>query len=1856
MTDFEGFPLSPQQKMILQTGNSQNLPGLLVLRISGTCSAESMRSNLEKVVERHEILRTTYPIAEGMTLPFQVCQDEATIHWHTHSSEASFDPISWLESQHSHSSDLDPDGLHAWLSPIDNGYLLCLRIPPLAADGWSIANVAADLADFANGTQGDDEDIAQYTQFSEWLRELAEDAEEGTAFWLDQPAIPAGPLPDETNHPFKIGRLHLSDEKVMTKVATIAAARDISEQAVLLSAWALLLGRLSNTSRLSIATAFHGRPFDELDRSLGTYTRFLPLTFDLDKATFATMLSDAHSQAQQADDWQDYYALGEDAQTTSLPFAFELETLNRRYGQGQTQIEICHREHMDAPFKLKLNPVKTEDGWHTTLYYDAGRYSQEAMRRLGERYLDLLERLEVSHSPQTVSICSHQEIQDMLFDFNQLNAMQFQSLPQSLAQQAAKTPQQPAVVFEGASLTFADLLSRTKLISTLLKARGVHQESPVLIALPPSIDQVPAVLGILQAGGTALPIPPDSPYERTASIIRENGIRLGIIDTTTAHRDFQAFYAILEKLDLNCIDLASMQIDHHSDDSHDQTVSAHNLACIQYTAGSAKSKAIQITHQTLQSQFQDLSQQLRLSQKGSPQKISLAPLHSELAMIQIAALGEGHCLFPISAETRNNREALHNALKTSGLDAFDCSPEQLASLLEESNQALPDSLIIAGNSQDLDDSIIQALSVHQSSKLLHLYGPEAGTLGYANCSVPSAESDLAVKPQAGRAAYILDSQLNPVPSGLIGHVYLAGDSLPRAIAHQPATSAAFWIPDPFSKEPGSRMLRTQDLARFDANNQMILQGYSDTRSFIQSTRVSLSEIEATMTQHAQIEQAKLLVRANNDGVPTLIGYYTTPSGHQEVDPETLAEWLAQRLLPVSLPNHLLSLPQMPLNEAGAIDEAALPSPAQAAGETGSNAPSHATERRLLAIWEDILDVKELGIHDDFFANGGHSLNAAVLAQRVRAVFRVTLSLRDLFQNPTVDSLATRVHELVLADHSPALQSLAESASMSTELDVLDASSLAALIERFNQEAENTSEIVANDRSGDLIFPLSFAQQRLWFVQQLEGGSVYNTPAAVRFHADLDLQVLSRCFSEIEARHEALRTRFVMKDDRVVQEFDPPRTFDLQLIDLSHYEPDARQTQLEQRLDSLAKTTFDLARGPIWDATVFKLGPQDQVVAVNMHHICSDAWSMRIFTKELDALYTAFSNNQPSPLPPLPIQYADYALWQRNWLEGEVMEEELAYWRKKLGGYNRDAHLPYDHSRPEKSEHKGCLHQITLTPELSESLRQVGYQEDTTLYMTLLTAFYLTAYSFGRREDLVIGADMANRNQKETQGLIGFFINQLALRTQVEGRISIRQLLQRVKETTLEAYEHAEVPFDQVVKALDVDRSSPLSPLYQAKFFMDESGPEDDEGPDHLDTNSGAARLDLTMGMWQHPDRPLAGWINYDKQLFLPETIATMAQRFEAICQAICDNLDASNASVIDAIIATEQEKAEEARRQLMEAGAKKFVRGRRKRVAKKPTALVNMQPLDPAHGELPLMITPASNMVDLPGWLTANTETWQKALYKHGAILFRGFDLGKVETFKPFTEKLISDIFKSNREHREVTKDGAIQTPVVYSHKHDLLQHSENSFNWEWPQRIVFACAITPESGGETPLVDNRRMMRALPSEIVEEFTARGVMYVRNYSEQLGLSWQNIFATEDPRIAEQRCIEANMQFSWHGDQLRTIAVRPAVWPHPVTGEVTWFNQAQHWHFYCLDETTRNSFSVLYSEENYPRNCYFGDGGKIDDQIMETILQTYRENQITAPWQQGDAVLVDNVLTAHARNAYTGDRKILVCMGNMATYK
>ncbi len=1042
----------------------------------------------------------------------------------------------------------------------------------------------------------------------------------------------------------------------------------------------------------------------------------------------------------------------------------------------------------------------------------------------------------------------------------------------SFWQQTQKFPDQIAIVDAQVRWTYAELEERSNLLANYLLVNQIKSQDIVAIYGDRSAGLVWAILGILKAGAAFVILDPAYPSSRLIDCLELAQPRAWL-QISTAGEITDSWRDYLETLALNCnlqLPQGSItEIRHlfsdYAPSNPEIVVEPDQLAYIAFTSGSSgKPKGILGTHRPLSHFIQWHCQTFGL--KDSDRFSMLSGLsHDPLLRDIFTPLSIGATLYIPRQLDIETPHQLANWFKQQQITITHLTPA-IAQLLLIGNPIDPTPylryIFFGGDILKVQD-VLNIKDFATQATCINFYGATETPQAMGYFIIPDSSELVALNSKIiplGQGIedvqlLILNNHQNLAEIGELGEIYVRTPYLSKGYIGNDELNEERFIINPFTAIPNDKLYKTGDLARYLADGNIEYFGRIDNQVKIRGFRIELGEIEAVLNTHTQIQQAVVVRREDIPGDQRLVGYIVTSD--ESLNSHQLRELLKQKLPEYMIPTVFVMLDKLPLTPNGKIDRQALPAPdGKITRGYEYVAPSTPSEEIIANSIAKVLELQNVGIHDNFFELGGHSLLATQLVSRLRLIFAVEIPLRAVFESPTVTQLDQTLTQLRLAGSRLSLPPI--------------------------QPTKDRKQ-----------FPLSWAQERLWFLNQLEGASAtYNLPEAVRITGILDIDVLQQALAEIVRRHEVLRTSFPTVNGTPVQVINSEATIKIKVVDLQQLPEPEIELQIQQLVKQEANTPFNLEIAPLIRSSWLQLSATESVLLFTMHHIVFDGWSLGIFISELSALYQAFKIGEPSTLPDLAIQYTDFARWQKEWLNGEVLETQLNYWRSQLQCTPPLLQLPTDRPRPNAQTYRGNTQSFSLNSDLTKKLQILSRESGTTLFMTLYAAFATLLYRYSGESDILIGTPIANRTKGEIEALIGFFANTLVLRTQFADHPTFEELLAQVRETTLQAYQHQDVPFAQVVEALQPERSLSYSPLFQVMFVFQNTPLSALELPGvslaQLSTESVIAKFDLTVSMSETNQGLLSSW-EYNTDLFDGSTIERMATHFQNLLLEIVKN-------------------------------------------------------------------------------------------------------------------------------------------------------------------------------------------------------------------------------------------------------------------------------------------------------------------------------------------------------------------------------
>ena len=1466
------------------------------LRLRGPLDLPALTATLDGIMARHEMLRTRFEMHDGALR--QIVEPHISAPLTQSDVSGTADPEAacraFLEEELAAPFALSRAPL--WRVRLcklgDGDWVLALIVHHIIADAWSMELLQQELAlRYQAHVSGAELALPaprrNYGDYAAWQRSpnACEAMEEARNYWMEKLADPELlELPSDMPGPRRMlapaaTLRHAFDPIQVQALKMLATDRSSSLFMALTALVKTLLYRYCGQRDITVGTPVAGRDWPELETVVGLFMNVVALRDKIDPGDgFTTLLDQVARTAYEAFAHQNYSLehliddldLERDAARAPLfDVLIALQNVPAASSRvADLQIGPFEAGPEAAKYDLIFEFAEDGDGLILNLIYSTGLFSTAAMTRLCSHLERLLERLlSAPEAPiGTLSLLTRAERAELAGWAGGDSAYPREaSLADLFGEIVAASPDAPALRFGETTLTYTELDDRAGRLAAYIDAHYKPEPGAVIgLCLERGIDLVVAMLAILKTGGAYLPLDPDLPAERLGYMIEEAKVGLVLSQRGLAEALPEGGYAQL-LIDNDAAEIAACDASVPSGRSD-----GGSLAYVMYTSGSTgRPKGVMVPQRAVtrlvrDTDYIEIKPGDRIAQAATP-AFDAATFEIWGALLNGAAIELLHrddVLDPdrfagLLREQRFNIMFLTTAL-FNRLAQID--PSLFGSL---------DTLLFGGEA--VDPRWVRAvLKAGAPKRLLHVYGPtECTTFATAHPvqEVPGTAVTVPIgSPIANTVAHILDPDGQPVPAGIPGELHLGGDGLADGYLDQPELTNQRFILHPVF----GRLYKTGDLCRWNQLGAIDYLGRTDHQIKLRGFRIELGEIEATLRNHANVEEAVALLAGEGEH-RRIVAYVTG-----EADAATLRRDLHAVLPSYMVPSEIIVLEALPLTVTGKLDRRALPEPS-GSEHTASGAPATPGEELLAGLWASVLKRDAIGRADSFFDLGGHSLLATQLLSRIRTAFGTNIALRLLFEHPTL---------------------AAQAAAIEAE-----------------RRGTPPPPIVPRENRGTL--PLSFAQQRLWFLAQLEGSAApdgvqsatYNVTAALGLDGALDETALRAALCALTARHESLRMNVRTEAGQPVlllrEAYDP-----LIVEDLALETGEDRDAVLRARAAAHAAAPFDLATEPLLRLTLLRIGESRQVLLVNLHHIAADGWSLGVLVRDLSALYAAALADEPCALPPLPVQYADYAAWQRDWLSGAVLEQQIAYWRDRLADAPALLELPADRPRPATRTCRGGHRALTLAPELTDRLEAFSRAKGVTLFMTLLAGFKTLLHRYSGQQDILVGSPIANRTHAQTEELVGFFVNTLVLRSTVTRETSFEALLSRVRETALDAYAHQDLPFETLVNELQPERSLSHSPLFQVMFALQNAPQEElrlgDAVIQTLAPDLGTAKFDLTLSIEAGPQGLTCNW-EYAGDLFDPSRIDRMAAHYSTLLESL---LAAPEAPAGTLPLLTEAERAE----------------------------------------------------------------------------------------------------------------------------------------------------------------------------------------------------------------------------------------------------------------------------------------------------------------------------------------------------------
>lgn len=1467
-----------------------------ILRLNGELNINALEQSLGKIIERHEVLRSSFinragdprqyvKNYQGFQLPIIKIDGEKV----EDRRRACLDFL--REDIHQGFDLMNGPVFRAGLYCIsETEHVLALVIHHIVSDGWSHQVLFKELSElyktFSRGEASQLKELpVQYADFVVWQKESLENGsttEKSLEYWKNnlKHSLPLLGIPTD----YKRRQVQDFDGDVETISVPINIIHNLrlfnkrkksSMFMTMLAAFKVLLYRYTNEEDILVGTANAGREEAELEQLIGFFVNNLVLRTNVtNQLTFNELCQKVKDTMLMAFEHQNipFEKLVEELQPErSLsynPIYQVYFTYQKDYWSGASLDNL-----IVTPINLPLKTSKVDLSMHVEEYHDemfvhiefkTSLYKPATIKRLLEHFLIVLEGAIKNPEQQigTLPILTKKQYADFVQkeNYGKIDSNRSACAHQIFEMQAKKMPNRVAISYKNQQLTYGDLNTKANQLAHYLINQGVGPEVKVGICLDRSLEMVISILGILKAGGAYVPLDPHVPSDRLSFIIKDSEVPL-IITTSKLKQK-------LPSNDVKTILLDSKQNDLKIEAKENPltNVSGNNLAYMIYTSGSTgKPKGVLMEHSNVTRLFDSTSHWYNFTEKDV-----WTMFHSYAFDFSVwelwGALLYGGKLIIVPYLISRSPEDFYNLLLEEKVTVLNQTPSAFRQIIdfisrkECENELYLRYVIFGGEALELY-TLIPWIEIYGDSKpkLVNMYGITETTVHTTYRVITKKDIDNGLGSVIGEAIpdlqlYVLNKSLQPVPMGVIGELYIGGAGVARSYHNRAELTSERFITNPFSKNVQDKLYRTGDLVRYISDKDLEYQGRIDNQVKIRGFRIELGEIQSALESHYCVKEAVVLVKEEKLGDRRLIGFVNT---NQDISASTLRSFL-KGLLPEYMIPSIVFVSSLPLTANGKLDtkELLVGSSCQMVQEEVYLAPNTSTEKKVANIFSEYLGVLRVSVNESFFEMGGHSLLATQVVSRINDIFRIQLPLRTFFEKTSVDQLAQ-------------------------EIDF-----------QLTKETNHSLPMIKRDRRQPI--SLSYAQQRLYFLKKLDTDNTsYQIPLPLRLKGTLNIKILESVLHELIKRHETLRTTIKEIDGKPYQVIHEPHQQPLVIQDLSLLHDEKKATELERILKEEWDWKFDLEEGPLFRYYLLRLSNEEHILVTHTHHMFTDGWSLGIFVQELIELYCAFSQNKPNPLRPLEYQYADFSMWQRELLEGGTLENQLRYWKNKLDGDISVLQLPDAKIRKENIESKGEKVEITLSRSLSQNLKTLSKNENSTLFMTFIAAFKVLLGRLSGQDDILIGIPIANRNYSNIERMIGFFVNTLVLRTRINSDQTFLDILNDVRISSLDAYSNQDIPFEKLVEELPLERNINNNPLFEVMVNYHNPEVEKVSGEipglkiEEIPLPTSKSKFQMTLHIFELEEIYIQ--LVYRPDLFSASRIKEILEQFEYLLEQIVSN-------------------------------------------------------------------------------------------------------------------------------------------------------------------------------------------------------------------------------------------------------------------------------------------------------------------------------------------------------------------------------
>jgi amino acid adenylation domain-containing protein/non-ribosomal peptide synthase protein (TIGR01720 family) len=1499
---FNSFPLSfAQQRMWfldqMEPGSPvYNIP--VAWKISGDFDIAIFKKTLDAIITRHEILRTNFVTIAGKGM--QVISQKSQISIETleisSATAAGKEKIEKLVRDKFRTSfDLQkgPLGAVTLIKTNPNEYILVFVLHHIISDGWSMGVLINEFQHYYQSIRAGKNSALpplkiQYADFAQWQHKWlkGERYEKQLAYWKKQidPDAPVLNLPTDKPRPAVLGNNGAQEKytfpkELSVKLNALSKKEGTTNFMTLLAAFNILLSKYARQKDISVGIPIANRNRAELEGLIGFFVNTLVIRSDLSgKLTFIGYLNRLKETSLNAFANQDLpfenlvEALQPERDMGHTPlfqvfFVMQNAVKNQAGASSDIHIEELEVQNNVAQFDLTLTMVELDEQLGAGFEYNTDLFKKETISRMFGHLHRILEA--IVENPEIVlddiSLLDSAEHKKIIYDWNQTNyKLPTDTVLKYIEEQVKKTPQAIAVIDGPNKFTYLELDEKSNQLAHFLINRGIQTEDVIGLSIDRSFEMIVALLGILKSGAAYLPLDPNYPEERLSFMMADASIKILITREKLKERFKQDFIKPV------CLDSDWPAIEKENKNTVDVEISPLNRAYIIYTSGSTGTpKGVDIYHQSVLNHNRAVIKDFSLS--ASDKVLQFATINFDAAVEEIfPVLQTGGRLILRGTDVLISAKELLRLIEREQLTVLDLPTaywHQFVNEIKELSAPIPQSLrlvVLGGDKISAEHFVSWNKLGGTNIELINSYGPTETTIISTLYKTTDADKERSEpedvpigRPIFNTSAYILDENLHPVPVGAPGELHIGGLGLARGYLNQPTLTAEKFIPDPFSTKPDARMYKTGDLVSFRADGQIDFVGRVDNQLKIRGFRVELGEIESALEKHPVINEAVVIVKTFDNNDKRLIAFFVA-TGSDIPSQSAIKDFLSDHLPEYMVPAQFKALENLPLTPNGKINKKALQKLDFNFEDARKEfkAPSTTTEEIMARVFCEVLHVDKISVLDNFFDLGGHSLLATQVTSRVRDKLEVEIPLRFLFEAPTVESISVKIDTEKLQSQAVALPPI-------TKLE-----------------------------KGDNL-KLSFSQQRLWFLDQMDPGNAsYNIPVAFKAHGKLDIEAFTKTIVEVIRRQESLRTSIITENGQpklgIATDVEAP----IFIEDISSDPKNDLGDTIQKRVFEEARFSFKLDQAPLFRVVILLVSESQSIILVNMHHIISDGWSVNIIFYEISQIYASYTQGSKPTLPDLNFQYADYASWQQSWLQGNVLEEHLSYWRTKLSGAPALLNLPTDRPRQAVQTVNGAHIGFELPQELAAKLNTLSRKEGVTLFMVVMAAFKVLLSRYAGQNDISIGTPIANRTRSEIENIVGFFVNTLVMRTQINPSASFLSLVKDVRKTAFEAYAHQDLPFEKIVDAVDPARDTSYSPLFQVMFTMQNNPQKEVQTADvtleALEIENNISKFDLSLSLAEE-GKNISGAMEFNTDLFDRSTIERMITYFKGLLISLVEH-------------------------------------------------------------------------------------------------------------------------------------------------------------------------------------------------------------------------------------------------------------------------------------------------------------------------------------------------------------------------------